>query len=734
MAQLRSVDSAFSVQELARRSEHPAGAYWVAALAGALAIAAFEIATMQNPGWVVCVTAISLLLTVGLTLGGSVELSAWAATRWRLRNRLRAPVLALTVVWISLPMAHSLFDGAWASTLPGAQWAIVWVPLILYAMTTLVVGVAAQVAQYRRGAVAIGMASMGGAFALEWINRTVQPTEYLDLHTFLSVLTVGSVAIAVRLLLPNSVWHRVGQRKMARWLVPAIVALVGWTLIEGLTAASDRWTVARSGLHTRLWARTTRAMVDLDGDGFSFLLGHIDCNDFESSIHPTARDVPGNEIDENCDGRDAEPPAPHSQDDDERLRRWRDDPRVVQALAHHATDDVLLVVVDALRADVLFDPAATEFPHIAALLADSRLFTRAFAPSAGTDLSLSGLLTGRVDPFHDVRLTVAESMRDRGKDTFAVIPSEVLRYVGQALLKRGFDRIHRVVNDKEQRDIGRETTSVRTTRAGLDLLQRSPVASGRGFFLWMHYFDVHEHHEIERDDSLLQTRAQRFDLTDRRDKYRALLSIVDEQLGRVVAHLRERGTWDQTIVVFASDHGEGLGEDPRLPENHGRVLYNALTHVPLAIRVPGIAARRIDEPVSLLDVFPTLLELTGTPLPPGIDGRSLVPHLVDEPAPPPFDRGPISLYESDQVGLVAWPYKLLLRPTDNLAEVYDLSRDFGERHDLAGEHPKLVSRLRHQLQRLPSVHLDRTRRGRWLRERAAKAAEAQFRGSSRAPE
>jgi arylsulfatase A-like enzyme len=175
--------------------------------------------------------------------------------------------------------------------------------------------------------------------------------------------------------------------------------------------------------------------------------------------------------------------------------------------------------------------------------------------------------------------------------------------------------------------------------------------------------------------------------------------------------------------VFVSDHGEGLGEDPRLPDNHGRVLYNPLIHVPLAIRLPGQPGRTVDDPVSVLDVTPTLLTLAGATIPAGADGRSLLPYLL--PGAPPELRSPsrpLVLNESEQVGVIAWPYKLMVRPNDNLTELYDLEQDFAEQHDLSASAPRRVGELMQYYHAAPPVNLDRTARGRRLRERAAAAA------------
>jgi arylsulfatase A-like enzyme len=205
------------------------------------------------------------------------------------------------------------------------------------------------------------------------------------------------------------------------------------------------------------------------------------------------------------------------------------------------------------------------------------------------------------------------------------------------------------------------------------------------------------------------------------EKYRLAVRVVDGQIGALVAGLRARGQWDRTIVVLVSDHGEGLGEDPRLPDNHGRFVYNPLVPVPMAIRIPGVAGRSIATPVSLLDVYPTMLALVDAP-PAAVDGASLLPHLVEgAPAHLVETIRPLPLNETDQFGVVMWPYKLMVRREDNLVELYELATDFGERRDLSAIEPERVRELLSVYAALPPVAIDRTSKGRRARDRIAAA-------------
>ncbi|MBZ0235927.1 MAG: sulfatase, partial [Deltaproteobacteria bacterium] len=382
------------------------------------------------------------------------------------------------------------------------------------------------------------------------------------------------------------------------------------------------------------------------------------------------------------------------------LDEWRRRPEVAAVLERTRTMNLLVISVDALRADQLARGAAgrADFPHLAALLDRSVWFEHGFAPGAGTDISLTTFVTGRWNPFQSIATTLPEALAARGRLTHAILPREVLRYVPEPLLTRGQASVDRVVTDSGKRDVGDRITAGETTDRALAFLDR---AGGNRFALWTHYFDVHEHLQLKKP-------------------YRELLAIVDAEVGRLVTELERRGLADETIVVLFSDHGESLREDPRLPDNHGLVVYQALVHVPIAVHVPGVPARVDPAPVSLVDLAPTVLALLGAPAAMSpLDGVELVPELLAAPAELRRRDRALVMNEQDQWAVVVWPLKLLVRPKDDLTELYDLSADPTEKRDLSGARPDDVKALRARYGEFPAVPMDRTQKGRRWREARA---------------
>jgi choline-sulfatase len=117
-----------------------------------------------------------------------------------------------------------------------------------------------------------------------------------------------------------------------------------------------------------------------------------------------------------------------------------------------------------------------------------------------------------------------------------------------------------------------------------------------------------------------------------RHGYYACVSFVDAQIGRVLDALEAEGLADQTIVVLWGDHGWQLGDHGLW---HKHTNFERAARAPLIVRVPGwrAAGRACDATVEFVDIYPTLADLCGLPIPPGLDGSSLRPFLENPSHP-----------------------------------------------------------------------------------------------------
>lgn len=177
--------------------------------------------------------------------------------------------------------------------------------------------------------------------------------------------------------------------------------------------------------------------------------------------------------------------------------------------------------------------------------------------------------------------------------------------------------------------------------------------------------------------------------------YLACVSFVDHELGKVIKALENSKYADNTIVVLWSDHGQHLGE-----KKHWRkqALWEESTKVPLYFKLPGKSSRnlRSDKAVSLLDIYPTLLELCDLPPAEKLEGNSIVP-VIEDPGME-WDKPVLSTwyYKNHSVRSNRWHY---IRYRDGGEELYDHKSDSGEHMNLAGkpEFAEVILELRKHL-------------------------------------
>src|SRR5579862_3956589 len=286
--------------------------------------------------------------------------------------------------------------------------------------------------------------------------------------------------------------------------------------------------------------------------------------------------------------------------------------------------NVVLVTIDTLRADHVgaYGYKQIKTPNIDGLAAEGARFERAFAVVPVTLPSHSSMLTGTypmLSGMHDfsanklspLQPTMASVLKQAGYRTGAVIAAAVLD--SRFGLNQGFDfyydhfdfsRLDEANLDEMERP-GNAVADV-----ALDWLAKN---SDKKFFLWMHLYDPHAPYNPPE--------PYRTEYASR--PYDGEIAFADAQVGRLLRYLKEKGLYQNTVIVLTGDHGESLGEHGE--KTHGFFVYNATMHVPLIIRVPAIARPGIvSDPVSLVDLMPTILEALGVEVPSQVQGRSLI--------------------------------------------------------------------------------------------------------------
>jgi len=356
--------------------------------------------------------------------------------------------------------------------------------------------------------------------------------------------------------------------------------------------------------------------------------------------------------------------------------------------------DVVLVTWDTVRWDrvgteafeeVGSKPESSHTPTWDRFAREGVLFTEARTPAPVTLSAHASILTGLDPPRHGARdngifalratvPTLAEEFAEAGYLTAAFVSAEVLhRRHG---LDRGFERYDYFVHRAEGERTVPERRGDKTVDAALAWLARAPV--DRPLFLWVHLFDPHRVWKAPAP------------WRDRHDPYRAEISFADAQTARLFDQLAGLGRLRRSLIVITSDHGEALGEHGEI--SHSYFAYDSTLRVPLLLWAgarTGISlapGERIDGPVSLVDLAPTLRALSGLSERP-TDGRSLVPHLAGEP---PAERLLPFESVSPATGYGTAPIFGVLTSQDEVwldlprRERFDIGRDPGQLENLYG--------------------------------------------------
>ena len=362
--------------------------------------------------------------------------------------------------------------------------------------------------------------------------------------------------------------------------------------------------------------------------------------------------------------------------------------------------NLLLITLDTTRADRLgcygYKQALT--PELDGLAQRGVLFERAYAPAPMTSPSHTSIMTGLWPPEHGVYTnaltvldpqipTLAELLRAQGYATAAFPAASMLG--GKFGLNRGFQSYSDDLSDPSSGadDMQRSRDgkfiadfAIRWLKEHQERSESSP------FFCWMHFYDPH--------DPYLSHRKEFGDQFVNRP-YDGELAYVDRQISRVFEELKRLGQMENTVVVVVGDHGESLGEHGE--DSHGYLLHEATLRVPMIIAGSSQAAagHRVPTPVSLIDLFPTLLEIAGAAVPEQIKPRRLQPALSGKPLPTRFCYSqtvepylqafwsPLQSITNDR-----WRYVRTTKP-----ELYDLTVDPRELVNLAAQNPDMVSEL-----------------------------------------
>lgn len=423
---------------------------------------------------------------------------------------------------------------------------------------------------------------------------------------------------------------------------------------------------------------------------------------------------------------------------------------------------IMIVSIDTLRADHLglYGSSRLTSPVLDVFANEGTVFTDASSTSPWTLPAHASILTGRNPLNHGVMRfdsalpeevdSLAGLLKKHGYQTAAVVNSTWLKKE-PFRLTRDFDQ-YLFIDDT----MDRRAPNTWITDQAINWISEH---EGQPLFLFVHYYDVHADYaslpEYERlfvtdydgevdgtawqlataafEDDFLEMCHKEYDPSKCRigtlEKYLAVDSSVeklildeadveyleqlydagirqlDTELGRLFSAVTKKDPEQDSLVVVVSDHGEEFMEHGRV--DHFLTVYQEILHVPLIFRGQDIpAGLRIDAPVSVIDIVPTVLSIADIPIPEDLDGLNLTALMNGQPQARFTDRflygeaaGGLSyqlmmdniypVYRSVRKG----PYKLIYDSKAEEAWLYDLSKDPYEQHDIRSEYPEMAELL-----------------------------------------
>ncbi|MCP5052198.1 MAG: sulfatase-like hydrolase/transferase [bacterium] len=371
--------------------------------------------------------------------------------------------------------------------------------------------------------------------------------------------------------------------------------------------------------------------------------------------------------------------------------------------------NLIVITLDTTRADRIgaYGYPTARTPNLDRLAKEGVMFEHCYSPVPVTLPSHSSIFTGQYPVGHGVRdngaffldssaVTLAEKMKELqpGYHTAAIIASFVL--LSKFGLNQGFDRYDDSLKINEMINNFDSEITADQVYEKFNRWFETRKKEKDNFFAWVHFYDPHvpyappDRYKQQFDDNL-------------EGLYNAELAFTDHYVGNIISDLEQAGMLENTLVIVTGDHGEAFGEHQEY--GHALFCYQESIKVPLIFYNPRLfnGGMRVPHRVNLVDIMPTVLQMYGLDIPPGVQGKSFVNLLAGGKEKKERTFYAESMHGKEEMGwapltaIITGNYKFISLPEP---ELYDLSRDSGEKKNLFREKNRLARELDKQLMNL----------------------------------
>jgi arylsulfatase A-like enzyme len=327
-------------------------------------------------------------------------------------------------------------------------------------------------------------------------------------------------------------------------------------------------------------------------------------------------------------------------------------------------------------------------PNLTKFSKDSLFFKKAFSQGNNTLPSIGSLMTSKYTteilwkdykrflPIKEENLLLAEILKDNGYHTIAFTThSYFLPNLG---FQQGFENWDISLVSTKAEIAFEQETSIALFEKSKVIMDNLP--DNRPFFMWLHFFDPHDSY-LKRDEAIDFGNTEK-DIFDNEINY------TDIYIGKLLEYLKEKKLYDNTIIIITGDHGEGFGLHGY--EKHGKSLYNDQIWIPLLIRFPDMKPQVIEQEVSHIDIFPTLIEYLNIDLPNGreLSGISLFDRVGNSENPPVYAMN--FRQGKEEYSMIYKGYKIIYFYKQNVKKIYNIQDDFNEKKELSNESPEIL--------------------------------------------